>query len=268
MADDLITSVSNLLREAAETCVMPVFGKREANPEEKSPGEWVTEADKAGEAFLEPALRSLVGGSLVVGEEAVSADPTVLGRLTNDGSIWLIDPLDGTSNFASGISPFAIMVALVRNGDTVASWILDPVADQLSISEKGSGSWINGDQITVSEDAPELGLIHGAVLRRFLPKELLSHVNTVEGCFADLSLGSKCAGFDYPSIVTRELDFALYWRTLPWDHAPGVLFLQEAGGYATRLDGSAYRAADHARSGLLVAQNEETWSRVKSVLLP
>lgn len=153
---DLISSVSNLLREAAETCVMPVFGKREANSQEKSPGEWVTEADKAGEAFLEPALRSLITGSLVVGEEAASADPSVLDRLSDDGNVWLIDPLDGTLNFASGISPFAIMVALIRSGDTVASWILDPVADQLSVSEKGSGSWTNGARITVSEDSPEL----------------------------------------------------------------------------------------------------------------
>lgn len=60
------------------------------------------------------------------------------------------------------------------------------------------------------------------------------------------------------------MDFALYWRTLPWDHAPGVLFLEEAGGFAMRPNGSAYRAADHARSGLLVATNQETWSKVKS----
>ena len=264
---DLISSVSNLLREAAETFVMPVFGKREANSEEKSPGEWVTEADIAGEAFLAPALRSLITGSLVVGEEAASADPTVHDRLAVNGSVWLIDPLDGTSNFANGISPFALMVALVRAGDTVASWILDPITDRLCVSEKGSGSWINGERIKVSQGPPELSLLNGAVLRRFLPQELAEHVNAVEGRFASLSFGSKCAGFDYPAIANGSMDFALYWRTLPWDHAPGVLFLQEAGGHATRLDGSAYRVSDHARPGLLVARNKETWSKVKSTLL-
>jgi fructose-1,6-bisphosphatase/inositol monophosphatase family enzyme len=159
------------------------------------------------------------------------------------------------------------MVALVRNGDTVASWILNPVTDQLSVAEKGSGSWINGERITVSEDVPELAFMHGAALRRFLPQELAEHVNAVEGSFANLSVGSKCAGFDYPAIANGSMDFALYWRTLPWDHAPGVLFLQEAGGHATRLDGSAYRPADHARSGLLVARNKETWMSVQSTLL-
>lgn len=253
--------------EAADTCVIPVFGKREANPEEKSPGEWVTDADKAGEAFLEPALRLLLPGSLVVGEEAATTDPRILDRLASDGNVWLIDPLDGTSNFANGIPPFALMVALIRGGNTVASWILEPVPNQLSIAEKGSGSWINGEQITIEESAPDVKDMTGAILRRFLPQDIADHVNSVEGNFAKLSPGSKCAGFDYPAIAKGSLNFALYWRTLPWDHAPGVLFLTEAGGHATRLDGSEYHVADHARSGLLVARNKETWSKVHSTLL-
>lgn len=264
---DLISAVSDLLLEAADSYVMPVFGKREANPEEKSPGEWVTDADKATETFLEPALRSLIPGSSVVGEEGASSDPSILERLSSNENVWLIDPLDGTSNFAQGIAPFALMIALIRNGITVASWILEPVANQLSISEKGAGSWINGAKIEVGNAAPELGLLNGAVLRRFLPLEFAEHVNAVEGNFASLAQGSKCAGFDYPAIANGSIDFALYWRTLPWDHAPGVLFLREAGGYASRLDGSEYLVADHATPGLLVAHNKETWSTVKSALI-
>lgn len=60
------------------------------------------------------------------------------------------------------------------------------------------------------------------------------------------------------------MDFVLYWRTLPWDHAPGVLFLQEAGGSAIRPDGSEYLVSNHDKSGLLVARNKETWSKVNS----
>lgn len=264
---DLISSVSNLLREAAEMHIMPVFGKRESNPQEKSPGEWVTAADKASEAFLEPALRLLIPNSSVVGEEAASADPAVLNRLTNEGNVWLLDPLDGTANFATGVSPFAVMVALVQNGNTVASWIFDPIANQFSVSEKGSGSWINDQRIEVNNVLPEVSHMDGAVLRRFLPEELADHIVEVEDGFARLTLGSKCAGFDYPDIAKGSMHFALYWRTLPWDHAPGVLFLQEAGGFVARPDGSAYRVADHARPGLLVARNEQIWSMVRSTLL-
>ena len=264
---DLISSVSNLLREASESCVMPVFGKLEANAKEKSPGEWVTEADKASEAFLEPALRALIPGSTVIGEEAASVNPKILDSLQSDGYIWLVDPLDGTSNFAHGVSPFALMIALVKDGTTIASWILDPVANQLAVTEKGSGSWINNQQIAVNDNSPELNLMNGAVLRRFLPVEIANQVNDAQERFANLSAGSKCAGFDYPAVANRALDFILYWRTLPWDHAAGVLFIQEAGGHAARLDGSEYFVADHSKSGLLVAHNKVTWLKVNETLL-
>ncbi len=265
---DLISAVSTLLWEASETCVMPVFGKLAADPKEKSPGEWITEADKSSEAFLTPALHSLIPGALVIGEEAAYENPNMLHRLDDGTDIWLVDPLDGTANFAKGETPFALMVALIRNRETVASWILEPVAKQLSVSEKGSGSWINNQQITVSQDSPDLKEMEGVVLRRFLPQELVTHIDEVEGRFAKLSAGSKCAGFDYPSVASGLMDFVLYWRTLPWDHAGGVLFLEEAGGYAARPDGTRFQISNYEELGLLVAQNEATWLQVRSTLFP
>lgn len=68
--------------------------------------------------------------------------------------------------------------------------------------------------------------------------------------------------------MSGELDFALYWRTLPWDHVPGALFVSEAGGVAARLDRSPYKAADHARPGLLVARNPDVWGLVRASLVP
>jgi fructose-1,6-bisphosphatase/inositol monophosphatase family enzyme len=109
-------AVSQLMREAADTIVLPVFGRREAAPEEKEPGEWVTVADRAAEAFLTPRLVDLLPGSVVVGEEAAAAEPSIFGRLGFAGHVWLLDPLDGTANFANGRAPFAVMAALVQDG--------------------------------------------------------------------------------------------------------------------------------------------------------
>lgn len=265
---DLVEDVAALLRQAAEEAVLPVFGKREASPEEKSPGEWVTTADRAAEALLTPRLAALVPGSVVVGEEAASTDPAVLDRLLSDGDVWLLDPLDGTANFAAGEPPFALMVALVRDGETTASWMLDPLSDRLTVAELGAGAWLNGERVRPRDDEADVPAIRGAVLRRFLPPELLSHVQAVESQFAELTAGSGCAGHDYPSVVTGEVDFVLFWRTLPWDHIPGALFVSEAGGVAARLDGAAYTAADHARPGLLVARDTDVWGRVRHTLLP
>jgi fructose-1,6-bisphosphatase/inositol monophosphatase family enzyme len=261
-------AVSQLLREAANTAVLPVYGRREAAAEEKTPGEWVTVADRAAESFLAPQLTALIPGSVVVGEEMVSADAGILGHLASDGDVWLLDPLDGTANFAAGTGPFAMMAALVRHGETVASWILDPLSGQLACAQRGAGSWLDGRRIEASAVTAPTAALTGAVLRRFLPDALAGHVASAGPRFAQLTAGTGCAGADYPAIVTGIQDFTFYWRTLPWDHAPGVLFICEAGGAAQRLDGSPYRPAQHARPGLLVARNAATWHQALSVLVP
>ena len=266
MLNDFST-VSELLREAAATRVMPVYGMREAQPEEKTPGEWVTTADRAGEEFLTPALLSLIPGCKVIGEEAASSDLDLLDSLTDEGYFWLLDPLDGTANFAAGVQPFAMMIALVKNGETVASWILDPMSNRLVVAEKGAGAWIDSEQIHVDSGSTPLNEMTGAVLRRYLSQDFRDHIATVETQFGEITLGSKCAGFDYPDICIGSMHFAMYWRTLPWDHAPGVLILQEAGGIARRLEGGSYRPSDHEGSGLLAARNEDIWSLVAETLI-
>jgi len=265
---DLTDAVAQLLREAADACVLPVFGRREAAAEEKAPGEWVTVADRAAETFLAPRLAALIPGSVVVGEEMVAADAGLLSHLASDGDVWLLDPLDGTANFAAGAGPFAMMVALVRHGETVASWILDPLSGRLASAQHGGGSWLDGRRIMTSTATGPTAALTGAVLRRFLPAALAGHVASAAPRFAELSPGTGCAGADYPAIVTGARDFTLYWRTLPWDHAPGILFVREAGGAAQRLDGSPYRPAQHARPGLLVARNPATWQQAFSALVP
>lgn len=260
-------TVSRLLTEAADATVLPVFGRREAAPEEKAPGEWVTVADRAAESFLAPKLAALLPGSVVVGEEMASADAGILRHLASAGDVWLLDPLDGTANFAAGTGPFAMMIALVRHGETVASWILDPLSGRLARAERGAGAWLAGQPITTSSAATPATALKGAVLRRFLPEALAARVTAAGPRFAELSSGSGCAGADYPAIVTGVRDFTLYWRTLPWDHAPGALFIHEAGGVALRPDGSPYRPAEHARPGLLVARDIDTWHQVSAVLL-
>ena len=94
-------------------------------------GNWVTVADRAAESFLAPRLAALLPGSVVIGEEMASADAGLLRHLQSDGNARLLDPLDGTANFAAGTGPFAMMAALIRHGQAVASWMPDPL----------SGSW-------------------------------------------------------------------------------------------------------------------------------
>lgn len=263
-----IDNVTDILREAAETVVLPRFralGERDVA--EKAPGEVVTVADQEAEELITRRLCGVLDVP-VVGEEAAATDPGLIDALRHAPAAWLVDPLDGTSNFVAGRTDFAVMAALVRGGETVASWIVQPISGRAYVAEHGAGAW-RGDEQVRREPAPAApGHMRGAALARFLPPEARAHVETVAPRFAALGPGASCAGVDYPRLVDGEQDFVLFHRTLPWDHAPGTLLLREAGGVALRpAGGRPYRPADGGL-GLLNAADRACWETVRALLLP
>jgi fructose-1,6-bisphosphatase/inositol monophosphatase family enzyme len=263
----MIDKVEALLREAAARAILPRFRALETHEvEEKAPGELVTAADREAEQIIEAGLKVLRPEALVVGEEAVAADPALLAKILGAAEVWLIDPLDGTAHFAAGRAPFAVMVALVRAGETVAAWMFDPLADTMHVAERGAGAFIDGRRMHATPDCPPLAAMRGAILRRFLKPEVRARLEPKERLLAAVLPGFMCAGREYPAVVAGEQHFALFQRMLPWDHAPGVLFVEEAGGRARRLDGSAYVPGD-LRPGLLVAQNPAVWRLVRETVL-
>ena len=162
--------VQALIRDVATRIVMPRFRQlAPAEIEEKAPDELVTIADKESEIALAEGLTRLLPDSRVVGEEAVSADPSVLDGI-GQGVAWIVDPIDGTANFAAGETPFGIMVALAIDGVSEAGWLYDPVADRLCSAIRGQGAFINGARTTTrtsGEAIPVAGLS-----TRYLPPEL------------------------------------------------------------------------------------------------
>ena len=263
MKRDLADRVASILREAAETAIVPRYRALAAGEvEEKSPGEMVTVADREAEAHIARGLSELLPGARVVGEEACAADPRLLEGL-DQGMVWLVDPLDGTANFAAGEPPFAVMTALLREGEIIGAWMLDPMSGSLAAAERGAGAWIDGARLAAgSRPRP---LPRRGSIGRFMPAPLQQQVADNIGAAATLLPGLKCAGAEYPMIGAGERDFAFYWRTLAWDHAAGVLFVNEAGGKAARPDGSPYRPAS-AGSGLLAAHSPEIWDEVRRLL--
>lgn len=150
-----IEQVSDLLREVAAEAVMPRFRRlAEAEVRLKSPGEEVTIADEEAERLLTAGLSALLPGSRVIGEEAVSARPELMQGL-GEGTVFVVDPVDGTANFIKGSPCFSMMVALLREGEAIASWMLSPAtgrsmspsaarAPGSMASASGSGSHRNG----------------------------------------------------------------------------------------------------------------------------
>jgi fructose-1,6-bisphosphatase/inositol monophosphatase family enzyme len=263
----LTSKVEGLLREVAVEIIMPRFQKLASGEiEEKMPGELVTVADRESEARLDPALRALLPGSVVVGEEACAADERLLQRLSGEGAVWLIDPVDGTANFAAGRAPFGVMVALVRGGETVAGWIFDPLDNTMAVTERGAGAFVDGVRLRTSPEDVAWGELRGAALSRFFTPTERANIMKASAGLGALLPGFNCAAREYVEIASGRQHFAAFRRVLPWDHAPGVLMVLEAGGTALKLDGRTYMPADTS-PGLLMAQSAPMWTQVRERLL-
>jgi fructose-1,6-bisphosphatase/inositol monophosphatase family enzyme len=255
--------VSGLIEDVAATIVMPYFQTLSAEQIiEKGPGDLVTVADRLSEERLTAGLLAILPGSRVVGEEAVSADASVVDGIEK-GVVWIVDPIDGTGNYAAGRSPFAIMVGLAEEGEIVAGWILDPVAKRMLHGVKGGGAYVNGARVTARGTGEDT--LVAALAPRFLPAEVRAEVEARTSGKVRLAEIPRCAGEQYPRVVSGENDFALFWRSHPWDHAPGSLFLTEAGGKIARMDGAPYRIGDN-RTGLIIAATPEIWDRAAALL--
>ncbi|MEU1607429.1 inositol monophosphatase family protein [Micromonospora matsumotoense] len=266
MADQLLDDVDTLLRETAADVVLPLFRRLDdADVTEKAPGDLVTVADQRAEERISAELRRLLPGSLVVGEEAVAEDGSLLRHLRDGGDVWVVDPVDGTGNFAAGRRPFALMVALLNDGEPAASWVFDPLAGTMAVARAGDGTRLDGRPVRAGAAvAPER--LRGTAMVQYLPQATRDRVAAGESRIGELLPGQHCAGREYLDLLTGDQHFVMFWRTLPWDHAPGALLVREAGGVARRFDGTEYHPADDGR-GLLVAADEQTWHEVRAALL-
>lgn len=257
--------VADLLRQVAAEEIMPRFQRLAAHEirEKTGPHDLVTIADEASERFLEQHLRALLPGSVVVGEEATAANPGLLDRLADAAPAWIIDPVDGTRSFARGKPGFTVIVALAVAGRTRAGWIYDPVADELAMGQAGQGSTVNGAPATLSAGGEASDLRGSLGLGYFPPAER----KALERRAADLPglRPLRMAGREYLDLLTGRMDFILYRRLMPWDHAAGVLLHAEAGGEGRLVDGDDYRPT--LREGpILLAPDAPSWHAVRAVL--
>jgi len=263
--DAMLEHVTELMRETAASEIMPRFRQlRDDEIMEKSPGEVVTVADRAAEARLIQGLRKLIPAARFVAEETWNLGTTDFDVLAETDAVWVVDPLDGTRNFAAGQTTFAVMVALLHRGETVASWIHAPADEWTVVAQTGAGTYLNGERLHVSEHTT-LGTMHGAIHDHFMPPELRQHVATAVSSIGQSST-TGCAAHEYVAIARASKDFALYYRTLPWDHAPGALIVQEAGGVVLHYDGQPFYPLQ-ATSGLLAASSREAWDALSALFV-
>lgn len=231
--------------------------------ERKAPGEPVTIADREAERMIAKQLGFLRPSARFVVEEACALDPALLDDLPR-GEAWIVDPIDGTANYAAGRTPFAMMAAPVCEGETVAATILDPVSGNVFRADRGQGAWMNKKRIAPGA-ANTLELATGIVSGFQRPAEWETGTVRLTAQAKNIYPTQRCAGAEYPLVARGERDFALHWRSLAWDHAPGALIVEEAGGAGCMVGRGPYRPVEHGKA-VLVARNPEIWDQASAAM--
>lgn len=207
-------------------------GKRRQISFKGAPTNLVTEMDRRAEALIIEALRAEFPEHAILSEER--------GTLGGPSSHrWIVDPLDGTTNYAHGIRVFAVSIALEVDGVTRLGVAYDPTLDECFVAVRAGGAWLNGDRLSVSETSTlnesllATGFPYGI---RELPRNNLAEFEAFSlRCQGVRRMGSAVLYFCY--VAAGRLDG--YWelRLGPWDAAAGALMVEEAGGRITNLEG-------------------------------
>lgn len=262
-ARDLLVAA---MREAGARSVLPRFrALAPADIATKSgPQDLVTLADTEAEAAVTAAVRAGWAGATVLGEEAVAADKGLREAMGTADPCVVIDPVDGTWNFAKGLSVFGMIAAVLRQGRPAWGMLHDPLLDD----------WIEADatgtrMVTAAGTVRPLatsretrdGRITGYVAAGLFGREARARLFAAFPDFARVTT-LRCACHEYRMVAQGHVEFLLSGPVPhPWDHAAGVLAVQGAGGVARFLDGSPYEAA-RRRGVILAAGSEALWDRL------
>ena len=265
-------TVAEILRDAAKTEILPRFRNLSAGAirTKTSQLDLVTDADEAAERMIEAELLKVFPGARVIGEEGVSRDARLLDGLDEADLAFILDPVDGTMNFACGLPLFGVMAAAVMKGEVVGGIILDPISDDWAVAVRGEGAWVqrpDGSTIPLHvASAVPLEDMTGNVSWRYLPKELRP---VVTGNLSQVAMAAdlRCSAHTYRQTSAGYLHFSFSSSVLPWDHAAGWLIHREAGGYTAHFDGSPYRPVNRG-GGLISAPDRESWQILRDALLP
>lgn len=265
-----LLAIASLMRAVAQAEIMPRFGHiGAADMRTKSgPLDPVTIADETAERALTEGLQRLFPAVAVIGEESVAADPGLMDRLRQPGPVFVIDPIDGTQNYAAGLPLFGVMIALVENDEILAGLIHDPLRDDTVVATAGQGAFlIRADgkttRLSVARPVPVREMI-ASVSWQYMTEPVRSRVLHNLTGFGQIP-NLRCAAATYRAIATGHIHVNLSRRTLPWDHAPGALIVAEAGGHVRKLDGGQWHPSD-IDGGLLSAPDEASWAMVRDIL--
>ncbi len=237
MSEEELIVVKKAVKQAG-TYLRDHFGQTPKNVRKKDDSSPVTEFDLESNRIITEVIRTAFPDHLILSEEDPGADTKQL----TDEPTWIIDPLDGTSNYMAEIPLFGITVALVKNKETELGIIYDPLHDDLFVAEKGKGATVNGDVLEVSSHSSTRRAMLFAG-RGYKERDRIRHGQIIFQLEKQTSyfrrLGS--AAIMLASVAAGRADSVILTGNQAWDLAAGALLIQEAGGKVTEYCGKPWK---------------------------
>ncbi|WP_341678979.1 inositol monophosphatase family protein [Niveibacterium sp. SC-1] len=223
----------------------------------KQPNDFVTEVDRAAEEAIIEVIREAYPDHAILAEESGASEAESEHR-------WVIDPLDGTTNFIHGFPQYSVSIAYQVAGVTQQAVVFDPNRNELFTASRGRGAFLNDRRIRVSKRT-RLG---EALIGTGFPYRVFTHVEMYLAIFRELT--EKSAGLRRPGSAALDLSYVACGRydaffelgLAPWDFAAGALMIQEAGGLVTDFAGEA----DFFETGNIVAGNPKVFAQLMQVI--
>lgn len=273
LSEDIETFLIDLVRQVSKQEILPRFRTLpDSDIRSKSaPDDLVTEADLRAEAAIAAGIADVLPDALVLGEEAVTATPSLLSGLDGAACAVIIDPVDGTWNFAKGLATFGVILAVAEKGETVFGLLYDPVMDDWVLARRGGGAWYcrpdaEPRRLRIEGDAPQDQTVGFVPLFLFPYETRMQLAGAIPGFRRIWSV--RCSCHEYRLLAQGHADFCLSGTLNPWDHAAGALAVSEAGGAVGLLDGRDYRAGLTEGGHLVTARSEATLNRIRATFGP
>lgn len=235
LTDEIIQGLIGAVRDASRKEILPRF--RNLTPEsvasKSGPDDLVTVADIAAEAMIAKEVAGWLPGALIIGEEAVEDDPSLLDALPETKLAVIIDPIDGTTNFASGLAVFGVILAVLVDGETVFGLLYDPVMDDWVMAQRGKGAWYvkpgKSPRRLHGPGAKQEAECHGYIPLVLYPASQRARIASTFPRYKRVSC-LHCSCHEYRMLALGHADFIVSPIPKPWDHAAGVLVVEECGG--------------------------------------
>lgn len=249
----MLNALIQLVRDIADTEVMPRFLR--VGSTRKDDGSLFTEADIAAQDAFAKGLQAIAPYPML-GEEMPKAEQLQLWQQNQQG-LWVVDPIDGTTNFINGLPHFALSVALVQNGVSQLGVIYNPYTNEMYSAERGKGAYMNQLRLPLKcKINPLSEAIAGVEVKYLRSGKLASRMQTLAPCGSQRSMGSSTLDWCY--LASGRYDVYVHGGQKLWDYAAGALIFEEAGGQLATLEGDDFWSGEHvfSRSAIAALQPE------------